>query len=269
MFGVPQGLSGEARGALALAWLISMGMSGLVIGINILARLQDAPSDTVAPFVEELTSLAALAIAFLAPIGMALWLHRTAPRRLAAASVLGLGLLGFSALHIGGCAVLRTLLYPLLMQRSYAGPPLNELPYEFGKDVLAFTAAVVGSILVQTWRIRPPQPLEAATTFDIQDGPRLIRAQLGEILAVRSAGNYAEFLLADGRRPLMRSSLASLYSTLEPFGFVRTHRSWLVNPARVTGLRPEGSGDYAVDLGAGVEAPLSRRFPAALQALKA
>jgi DNA-binding LytR/AlgR family response regulator len=50
-------------------------------------------------------------------------------------------------------------------------------------------------------------------------------------------------------------------------GFVRTHRSWLVNPARVTGLRPEGSGDYAVELGA-VEAPLSRRFPQALAALR-
>jgi DNA-binding LytR/AlgR family response regulator len=40
-----------------------------------------------------------------------------------------------------------------------------------------------------------------------------------------------------------------------------------VNSARVTGLRPEGSGDYAVELGA-VEAPLSRRFREALAVLR-
>ena len=96
----------------------------------------------------------------------------------------------------------------------------------------------------------------------------MVRTQLSDILAVRSAGNYAEFLLSDGRRPLMRTSLGGLQGRLGPQGFVRTHRSWLVNAARVTGLRPEGSGDYAVELGA-VEVPLSRRFREALEALRA
>jgi DNA-binding LytR/AlgR family response regulator len=48
---------------------------------------------------------------------------------------------------------------------------------------------------------------------------------------------------------------------------VRCHKSWLINRARVTGLKPEGSGDYAVELGA-LEVPLSRRYPEALAALK-
>ena len=65
----------------------------------------------------------------------------------------------------------------------------------------------------------------------------------------------------------MRSPLAALEARLAPLGFVRTHRSWLVNGACVTELRPEGSGDYAVVLGE-LEAPLSRRFPAALKALR-
>ena len=75
-------------------------------------------------------------------------------------------------------------------------------------------------------------------------------------------------MLADGRKPLMRSSLTAIETELAPHGFVRTHRSWLVNAARVTELRPEKSGDYAVGLGA-VEAPLSRRFPQALARLRA
>jgi DNA-binding LytR/AlgR family response regulator len=116
----------------------------------------------------------------------------------------------------------------------------------------------------------PPQTAAAATPpamFDIRDGARLVRTPIPDILAVRSAGNYAEFLLADGRRPLTRSSLTALEGELAAHAFVRTHRSWLVNSARVTGLRPEGSGDYAVELGA-VEAPLSRRYPEALALLR-
>ena len=46
----------------------------------------------------------------------------------------------------------------------------------------------------------------------------------------------------------MRATLAAVEVELERFGFVRAHRSWLVNAGRVTGLRPEGSGDWTVEL---------------------
>ena len=72
-----------------------------------------------------------------------------------------------------------------------------------------------------TWRVMfdgggpPPEP----ATFDIRDGAKLVRAGLADILAVSSAGNYAEFHLADGRKPLMRASLASLVSGLNALAF--------------------------------------------------
>jgi DNA-binding LytR/AlgR family response regulator len=84
---------------------------------------------------------------------------------------------------------------------------------------------------------------------------------------VTSAGNYVEFVLADGRRLLMRSPLSALEEELQPRGFLRTHRSWIVNASRMTALKPEGSGDYTVEL-EGVHAPLSRRFPEALAKLR-
>jgi DNA-binding LytR/AlgR family response regulator len=65
----------------------------------------------------------------------------------------------------------------------------------------------------------------------------------------------------------MRATLAAIEVELGGFGFVRAHRSWLVNVARVTGLRPDGSGDWTVELGA-IEAPVSRRYPQALERLK-
>jgi DNA-binding LytR/AlgR family response regulator len=74
-------------------------------------------------------------------------------------------------------------------------------------------------------------------------------------------------ILRDGRRLMMRSPRSVLEEELGSRGFVRTHRSWVVNAAQVTGLRPEGSGDYAVEIDA-LTVPLSRRFPQALERLR-
>jgi DNA-binding LytR/AlgR family response regulator len=65
----------------------------------------------------------------------------------------------------------------------------------------------------------------------------------------------------------MRATLSALESELNPLGFVRTHRSWLLNVRQVTGLDPAGSGNYAVRLGE-LTVPLSRRFPEALAKLR-
>ena len=67
---------------------------------------------------------------------------------------------------------------------------------------------------------------------------------------------------------MMRSPLSALEEELGPRGFVRTHRSWLVNAARMTKLEPEGSGDYTVELET-LTVPLSRRYPQALARLRA
>ncbi len=113
-----------------------------------------------------------------------------------------------------------------------------------------------------------PPTLVSDDYFDIQDGARLLRVRLSEILAVRAAGNYVEFLLRDERRPLMRASLSEIETALGPSGFLRTHRSWIINPAQVRLLEPSGSGDYRLALEGGAEAPVSRRFPKALAKLK-
>jgi DNA-binding LytR/AlgR family response regulator len=91
--------------------------------------------------------------------------------------------------------------------------------------------------------------------------------RLDEVLAIVSAGNYVEFGLRGNRRLLMRSSLSALEDELSPRGSLRTRRSWLVNSSRMTGLKPEDSGDDTVELES-VAAPLARRFPQALAKLR-
>ena len=255
-----------------MAWAIGMVVTTLVIAMNIANRRQMAPQQTpAAAWVDELTSLSALALAYLSPMLAALAAWRRGGRLLRATPMVLAGLAAFIGLHIGIESVLRVWLYPGLVGEAHDLAWLGrDGAGEVAKDVAIFGVAFWISYHMLLWRASAPGPaprLALPETFDIQDGPRLIRAAVGEILAVRSAGNYAEFMLGDGRRPMMRSALAALQERLEPLGFVRTHRSWLVNAARVTGLRPAGSGDYAVELGA-IEAPLSRRFPDALQVLR-
>jgi len=127
------------------------------------------------------------------------------------------------------------------------------------------------SQIFQRFTRRPVQADGAAAApvhFDITDGARVTRARLETIMAIRSAGNYAEFHLADGQTRLMRVTLRTLEAKLGAHGFERTHRSWLVNAGAVVELRPAGSGDFTLTLAGGVTAPLSRRFPKALARLR-
>jgi DNA-binding LytR/AlgR family response regulator len=110
----------------------------------------------------------------------------------------------------------------------------------------------------------PPRRL-----FDIVEGNRVLRVPVEDIATLQAAGNYVEFVLTDGRRPLMRGSLAEICDKVGADLFVRTHRSWAVNLGHVRGLRPAGSGDFQIELDGGAMVPLSRRFPEALERLRA
>jgi DNA-binding LytR/AlgR family response regulator len=179
------------------------------------------------------------------------------------------GILAWSILHVGGFLILRHSVYALAGETYNYGDLREKFLYEARKDILSYAMAVA-TFWISGRMVFAPQTgtAAAAPTFDIRDGGRVIRVPVSDILAVASAGNYVEVHLADGRKPLMRSSLAAVEAELAGKGFVRIHRSWLVNAARVTGFTPEGSGDWTVELGA-VQAPLSRRFPDALARLRA
>ena len=201
-----------------------------------------------------------------------LWLPWVAARRAAPGRTRWLPLilihaaagLTYSVLHVAGFVAARNIVYALMGQDYGLGPLIEDFPYELRKDLLTYgcTAAIfwlAGGLSKAT-----VAHAGGPRTYDILDGRRMLRVEIDALLAVRAAGNYVEFMLEDGRRPLMRITLARLEPTL---GFVRTHRSWLVNPARVSGLTPGGSGEWRVWLSA-LEVPLSRRYASALSELK-
>lgn len=269
------GTNGEACGTsggtatLVQSWLLIAAVALVVMTVNSLTEIDDNPMNPAwQPWVWEVSSATVI-------VGL-VWLPWLAYRR--ATPEGGLltprfwlvhvpSLLVFSALHVAGFVVLRKLVYAAVGDQYDFGPLVRVFPYELRKDLLTYAIFISVfwgvDVLRRRRHVAPSEP----STFDILDGQRVIRVPLDQIVAITSAGNYVEFLLEDGRKPLMRAPLTAVEGDLGERGFVRTHRSWLVNRTRVTGLKPEGSGDWSVELGA-VEVPLSRRFKAALEQLK-
>src|SRR5215472_9692492 len=174
----------------------------------------------------------------------------------------------FSVVHVATFLPMRMLAYWAAGSHYDFGPLIPGLEYEASRNVFAYFGSLCAFWFAARFLERR-QPLPAgARLFDIRDGARLVRVPIHDILAVASAGNYVEFVLRDGRRPMMRKPISALEVELVADGFVRTHRSWLVNAMQVTGLKPAGSGDYEVEIGS-VSVPLSRRFPEALAKLRA
>ena len=180
----------------------------------------------------------------------------------------GAAAVAYSFCHVAGFVLLRKLAYVADGKSYDFGPFGLHFPYELGKDVFGYALAIT-VFEIARFIVRHTTPHATAdAAYSIRDGARILRVPVAEILAISSAGNYVEFVLRDGRKPLMRSPLGAVENELSPHGFLRVHRSWLVNPARMTALRPEGSGDYTIELGE-ICVPLSRRFPEALAKLRA
>ena len=269
MSGDPLGTSGTLRRTFFYAFAAAATMVAAINALNVITMGHEEPQLGLAgPLVWEVSSWISLIAFFWIPwIGYRLAPPFVRPRWKLLVHVPGALL--FSLAHVSGFIALRKLVYGLAGDTYNFGAFLPHFFYELRKDSLGYALFIAGFALIEHL-LRQQQLIETpgqTLTFDIRDGARLTRVSLGDILAVTSAGNYVEFVLRDGRRLMMRSPLSALEGELSPRGFLRTHRSWLVNASRMTSLKPEGSGDYTVEL-EGLSAPLSRRYPEALTKLR-
>jgi len=265
--GVFFGTDGAARRGFRYAYAMAALVVGVINTLNVMSQTHDMPHlNPVEPVIWEGASWLSLMgffwIIWLAWRAAPPWVR---PRwrlliHIPAAVI-------FSLAHVSGFVALRVLAYRALGGHYHVGHFWAQYVYELRKDGFGYVMFLAGFWLIEQLLKQQPPLASPSPTFDIRDGAKLTRVVLSDILAVTSAGNYVEFLMRDGRRLLMRSPLSAVETDLSERGFVRTHRSWLVNEAAVTGLIPEGSGDYAVSLGR-LTAPLSRRFPAALARLR-
>lgn len=258
------------RRAFVVAWAVIAVFLILQTTANAFSELRDLRNvDPREPFVWEYTS----AVVTMLVVPILAWLLRIAPpeggRWLRFAAVHLAGSVAYCVLHVGGFVVLRMALYPLAGARYHFAP---DWLYEYRKDVVTYVG-FQAILWLSDWAARlwakSRAPSAGTQLYHLRDGARVVRVPMDEIVAVTSARNYVEFHLAGGRKPLVRETLAKVESDLVKAGFLRTHRSWLVNPAHVRAVTPAAAGDFRLELDGGLTAPLSRRFPQALSALRA
>ena len=147
----------------------------------------------------------------------------------------------------------------------FGDSPAGTLIYEFRKDVLFYTAAVLILLLVRALaESRGPSAVPPVQRIEVRDRGRTIWLRPDEIVSAEAAANYVELHTASGL-VLHRATLAGIEAQLGT-GFVRVHRSRLVRRDAVRELRTLGSGDFELVLSDGRVVGGSRRYRNRLQA---
>jgi len=93
----------------------------------------------------------------------------------------------------------------------------------------------------------------------VKTAGRIVFLRVEEIDWVEAADNYVR-VHAGRESHLIRETLQSLETRLDPEKFLRVHRSTIVNLERIRELRPLFHGDYALLLRDGTELTLSRTY---------
>ena len=86
---------------------------------------------------------------------------------------------------------------------------------------------------------------------------RLTKLDFDEVEAVRAEDHYLRVLGCSSEEMILYR-FADAVEELEPFGWVRVHRSWSVDAARIADVRPHGRGSMIV-MWSGREVPVSER----------
>ncbi len=180
----------------------------------------------------------------------------------------------FSLAHIIGMVAIRKLGYASAGSYyvfAYNNDLIFPFVYEWRKDVLTYASNAVvywgwGFWLAQKAAeamTAMPSPAPVDTRIEIRDGSRIILVDPVDIAWVEAAGNYVEIHTAEAAH-LARGTLAGFVEKLGPRGFVRIHRSRLVNRARVKAFKPTPSGDLEITLDDGRVIAASRRYRGAI-----
>ncbi|HEX8243831.1 MAG TPA: LytTR family DNA-binding domain-containing protein [Longimicrobium sp.] len=105
-----------------------------------------------------------------------------------------------------------------------------------------------------------PPPARVAEHLSLKLRDRTVLVAPAEVAWIEADGHHVVFHLVGGARHTVRDTLRRLETALAPRGFVRVHRSTLVNVAQVKELRPWFAGDSLLYLKDGTELRLSRRY---------
>jgi two-component system LytT family response regulator len=111
-----------------------------------------------------------------------------------------------------------------------------------------------------------PSAMPAADRLPIKSNGRIIVIRSADIDWIEAEGDYVSVHVG-AKTWLTRETIAAVELRLALSGFVRIHRSTLVNAERVKELRPRDKGEYIVVLSDGTELKLTRNYRASVERL--
>lgn len=109
-------------------------------------------------------------------------------------------------------------------------------------------------------------PSSRSSKIAIKIAGRIIFIDPAEVISAEAQGNYV-LLVQTARSHLLRASIADVAEKLLPYGFIRIHRSVLLNASWVTEIQPYTTGEYLVRTRDGKEYSASRTYKKNLRSL--
>ena len=88
---------------------------------------------------------------------------------------------------------------------------------------------------------------------------RILFIDPADVIAVEAQGNYVLLQRVSGS-DLLHESMSTVAEKLQPYGFVRIHRSVLINASFVEEIHPWTTGEYVLRIRGGKEFNVSRTY---------
>jgi DNA-binding LytR/AlgR family response regulator len=156
-----------------------------------------------------------------------------------------------------------------LLGTKFAIAGLKNSPEETKAEPLQSAGLITASgssPKVAEFRPRSETPPVKPIKIAIKTKGKILLIPPGDILAVEAEGNYV--LL---RRPsdsyMLRESISTMAEKLKDYGFIRIHRSVLVNATCVEEIHPGTTGEYVLRIAGGKEYMVSRTYKNNLKSL--
>lgn len=113
---------------------------------------------------------------------------------------------------------------------------------------------------------RRSAPGEKGVRIAIQSKGRVLLFDASKLVAIEAQGNYV-LLQQQTCSHLFRKSISKVEETLGPYGFVRIHRSVVLNSAHVEEIQSSRTGEYRVRVRSGKTYNVGRRYTTNLRLL--
>lgn len=189
----------------------------------------------------------------------------------------GVGSVIFSLAHVGLMALMRTIVFWWYGETYVHSVPnrasgiAEVLLYEYVKDVPVYVAFLLIIVVYRIYRTRTAtnigtgawatEPAAAIenTKILVRKGRADRPLALEDIDWFQAAANYVQ-IFSGGEEYLIRGTLTDMEKKLVQGTFVRVHRSYLVNVAKIQEVKPQQKGGHRVKLVGGEEIPVGRRY---------